>query len=451
MARLRAGVAVEGCANLRKGLITQYKPVWCAPVIHGCDTMTNAQKLAIRLSEIRTKLNELSGVESLTDEQRAEIDALTGEYQAKEAQHRAAIVSEADEARAAEGAFGNGDGEPAEVRALRGRVRVGEYVSAAIEERMADGAEAEYNAALKMRGNAFPLSLIAPEVRATTDTDSQTNQSGRWLDRLFAGTAAERIGITMESVAPGVASFPVTTAGASAAQRGRSEAAADAAWTVGVTELKPTRNAVRAVFSEEDAMRLPSLEASLRRDLGMALAEGVDRAVFLGDSGANESTADIVGLTTAANVVEVEITQANKILGPGTLEAFSGLVDGIHAMTFGDLMICSSVGAWRLWESTIINSTADNMTLAAFLRAAGLSWSAGGEIETDTADGDWAAFVGRGRGIEGAGVAALWEAGMLLRDPYSASASGEVNLTLSYFWNLGLPRASNFARIAFAA
>ena len=420
--------------------------------------MTTAMKLAVRLSEIRQRLNEIAGLDDdgMTDEVRAEADKLATEFKNAETQHRSALIAEGDEQRAAADDFanGNGDGEAAETRALRGRVRVGEYVGAAIDQRMAEGAEAELNAALGMRGNAFPLSLLAPapvEARASTNTDSQTNQSGRWLDRLFAGTAAERIGITMESVAPGVASFPLTTAGASAAQRGRSEAASDAAWTVGVTELKPTRNAVRAVFNEEDAHRLPSLEASLRRDLGMALAEGVDRAIFLGDDGANENTADITGLTTASNVVEVEVTQANKVLGPGTLEAFSGLVDGIHAMTFGDLMICSSVGAWRLWENTIINATADNMTLSAFLRAAGLSWAARGEIDTNTAADDWAAFIGRGRGIEGAGVAALWEAGMLLRDPYSASASGQVNLTLSYFWNFGLPRATNFARIKFAA
>ena len=420
--------------------------------------MTNAQKLAIRLSEIRVRLNEIAGLadDAMTDEIRAEADKLTGEYKNAETQHRAAIVAEGAEADAAADDFNAGDGEKAEVRALRGRVRVGEYVGAAIDQRMADGAEAELNAALGMRGNAFPLSLLAPapapvEARATTDTDSQTTQSGRWLDRLFAGTAAERIGITMESVAPGIASFPVTTAGASAAQRGRTEAAADAAWTVGVTELKPTRNAVRAVFTEEDAHRLPSLEASLRRDLGMALAEGVDRAIFLGDAGGSGTAADITGLTTAANVVERTLSQANKILGPGTLEAFTGLVDGKAAMTFGDLMICSSVGAWRLWENTIVNATADNMTLAAFLRMAGLSWSARGEIETATDDGDWGAFVGLRRGIEGAGVAALWEAGLLLRDPYSASASGQVNLTLSYFWNLGFPRPTNFARVKFAA
>ena len=135
--------------------------------------------------------------------------------------------------------------------------------------------------------------------------------------------------------------------------------------------MKPTRNAVRAVFSEEDALQLPSLEASLRRDIGMALVEGVDRAVYLGEDGANENTADIVGLATAANVVEVEISQANKAKGPETLTAFSGLVDGIHTMGLGDLLVYSTVGAWRLGESTIINSAADSMTLAAFLRAAG--------------------------------------------------------------------------------
>ena len=61
-------------------------------------------------------------------------------------------------------------------------------------------------------------------------------------------------------------------------------------------------------------------------------------------------------------------------------------------------------------SQTIINSAADNMTLAAFLRAAGLSWIGAGPNRgpTPPAD-DFGAFVGRGRGIEGAaGVAAVW-------------------------------------------
>ena len=35
-----------------------------------------------------------------------------------------------------------------------------------------------------------------------------------------------------------------------------------------------------------------------------------------------------------------------------------------------------------------------------------------------------AAFIGRARGIDGAGVAAVWEAGELIRDPYSGVRDG---------------------------
>ena len=271
-----------------------------------------------------------------------------------------------------------------------------------------------------------------------------------WLDRLFAETAAMRLGITMESVPAGSASFPVTTAGASAAQRGKDQAAADTAWTVGVTELKPKRNAATLKFSIEDTARIPGLESALTRDLRMALTEGVDRAMFIGDSGANPNAGDIVGLQGAA-ITETTLTQANKIKGPETLAAFTAMIDGIHASTLGDLNIVAAVGSYRLWENTIINVTTatNNQTLAAFLRLAGLSWAARGSIEDATSNGDFAAFVGRRMGIDGAGVAAVWDAGELIRDPYTDAAKGTVHLTLCWLWDFGLPRTSNFQRLKF--
>lgn len=324
------------------------------------------------------------------------------------------------------------------------------YLAAAVEQRAADGAEAEYNKALGIAGNRFPMELLAPaEERATTDTDTAT-MPRRWLDRLFAGTAAERVGVTFEAVPSGVQSYPITTAGPSAAQRARSQAAADANWTVGVSELKPSRNTVRLVFTVEDSARIPGLEAALNRDLRAALTEGVDRAVFLGDTGATGTDADIAGLNTAA-ITETTLTQSNKTKGPQSLAAFANMVDGIHAMGLGDLRIVAAIGAWRLWESTIVNAAAENQTLAQFLRASGLSWSARGEIETATTNGKFGAYIGRGRGIEGAGVAAIWQSGELIRDPYSGASKGEVSLTLSYLWNLGFPRPANFARLKFVS
>ena len=191
--------------------------------------MTEAQKrlreLRQRQSTERGKMAELSRVDELSDEQRSELDTIERGTPDLERSLRAATVTletEESEQRAAGTAARapEGDGEDRERAELRRKVRLSGYVGAALEQRSADGAEAEFNASMGIAGNRFPLELLAPslEIRATTDADT-TVMPSRWLDRLFADTAAMRLGITMESVAAGTASFPVTTAGASAAQR----------------------------------------------------------------------------------------------------------------------------------------------------------------------------------------------------------------------------------------
>ncbi len=414
--------------------------------------MTPKMKLELRRSEVRKRLAAIAALEGdeFTDEVREEVGKLRGELETLEERAQALILSGDDDAKPETRQTGDGerDGEARERAELRSKVKLGGYVAAAIEGRAAGGAESEYNSALGIGADRFPLELLAPaEDRATTDTDTQTTPR-RWLDRLFAETAAMRLGITFESVPEGVSSFPLTTAGASFAMKERGAAAADAAWTIGVVEAKPKRATVRAVFSIEDAARLPGLEDSLTRDARKAMTEGVDRAIFVGADAGSADTADITGLQTAT-ITEATITQTNKVKGPETLAEFAGMVDGTGAMNFADLRVVTSVGAWRLWESTVINSAADNMTLAAFLRAAGLSWSSRDGIDTNTANGDFGAFVGKSRGIAGAGVAAVRESGMLIRDPYTDAAKGEVALTLVYLWDLVLPRTASFQRVKF--
>ena len=88
----------------------------------------------------------------------------------------------------------------------------------------------------------FPLVPCSRlKTRQTTAVDVSTNPQA-WLDRLFDQTAAQRLGVSFRSVGPGVASVPVTTAGASAVQLDKSGAVSAAAWTIGITEMKPKRN-----------------------------------------------------------------------------------------------------------------------------------------------------------------------------------------------------------------
>ena len=413
--------------------------------------MTTSQKRSIQISEIRQKLNALSGKETLEDGEAAEIETLRSELSEKETQFRAALTAEGAEEARAQGQFEGGDGESREYRELRSKVGLSKYIEAATEKRSVDGPELELNQALKIGAHKFPLEILAPvEERATTDTDTVTRPS-RWLDRLFSVSAASRVGVTFESVAPGMKSYPIMLTGAGGAQRGRKEDTAISAWTVGVTELKPSRNAVHAVFSREDDLRNPGLQDALTRDLRMALVDAVDLAVFEGDADANEDGADITGLQTATDVVEEELTQAEKIKGADVLGAFALMIDGKHATAGSDLRVVLSVGAQRLWMSTLANTgNAADTTISEFLTRAGIAFSARGGIDTATTAGKFGAFVGRARGIEGAGIAATWSDAMIIVDPFTSARSSEVNLSLSTFWNFGLVRPSNFARLKFA-
>ena len=149
--------------------------------------MTNAQKLTVRLSEIRQRLNEISGLadDAMTDEIRNEADKLGTEFRNAETQHRAAVIAEGAEQAAAEGLHGNGDGEPAEVRALMDRVTIADYLSPAASGVGIVGVPAEIAAALQVPvagpsgGVAVPWQVLgrgigeqraAPERRAFTTT-----------------------------------------------------------------------------------------------------------------------------------------------------------------------------------------------------------------------------------------------------------------------------------------
>ena len=415
----------------------------------------NRVEIERSMSETRQKIGDLIGLEARSEEQETEFRAATKKLNQLESNFQAALALDLENERKARAAF---DGEDKERNELRSKVKLGGYVEAALEQRAATGVELEFNQSMEVPSNHFPLELLAGtekiEKRATTDADAGATQA-TWLDRLFADTAAMYLGVTFQNVQPGVTAHPVTTAGASAAQRGRSDKTSDASWTVGVKEIKPTRNSVRAVFSEQDSYRLPGLEAALQRDLAGALTEGIDRAIFLGDAGAGENGSDITGLNgitaKAGELTERTLKQADKVKAPNTLATFAAAIDGKHASSMSDLRVVASVGANTLWLSQIASAAADTKTIAQFLRENGLMWMTRGELETATAANDFGAYIAGGRGIEGAAVAAIWASGKLVRDEYSKSDTGEIALTLNTFWGFEVARLSHFSRLKFVA
>ena len=411
--------------------------------------MTPIQTLEIRAGEIRKRLADIGGMAELDDETRSELDVLTKEY-ADNDSRRAAMTIAGD--APPEPVETRQDGEGKELRELRQGVNFERYIAAAMAGGgVHNGAELEYNQHLGLAANYFPMEMLAPkplETRAARDGDAMASQAS-WLDRVMAGTAAERLGVSFRTVAPGVATFPATTAGGSPIQRGRTEAVTESTYTVAVTEIKPSRAAVNGKYSIEDDLRLPGMADAIERDMRAAMAEDVDRTIFVGDLGASEANADITGFNTYTNVGEAQIKQTDKVKADETLKVFLAQLDGIYAASLADLRIVASKGANTLWFSTIHAAAVDNQTVAQFLMASGLSWTMRGSLEDNTGNGDFGAFMGLARGIEGAAIAAVWDSGQLVRDPYTNSKTGEVELTLNYLWNFKVVRANNFKRLKF--
>ena len=367
--------------------------------------MTNRQRLEIQVAKAKKELRELALADDSTSEA---IEAKTTELSNLEARAAALPEPEPEPEQGAQGqgqaARRRGTGTP---RACEAKSSVASYLAAAMDRGRGRGRGRVQRFARHGCGIVPASAARAPERRATTDADALATR-GRWVDRLFGDSAARWMGVSMPSVRPGTATYPVTTAGASASQRGRGEAAPDTAWTVGVTDAKPSRNVVSAKFAVEDAARLPGVEDAVRRELRMALVDGIDKAIFLGDAGANENTADITGLNTSAGVVEEELTQAQATSAIHVLAAFTNMVDGLAAAMLGDLRAVLSVGAYRAWVQTLAVA-GQEMTLNRFLEEAGLPQVRVREgISTVTTANSFAAFVGRQRGIMGCGVAPVW-------------------------------------------
>ena len=121
--------------------------------------MTDSQRLALLLSELRVKINDFDHDAGDT----ADLDKMTSEYRKSESEYRAAVIAEDADTGPARNSH---DGEGAELRRLRDAADFGNYLLAAAARRGVVGAEADYNAARGLSENGFPLEmLVSPEPR----------------------------------------------------------------------------------------------------------------------------------------------------------------------------------------------------------------------------------------------------------------------------------------------
>ena len=408
--------------------------------------MTTAQKLAVRLSEVREKLNQLSGKDELSEAEESEMRTLSGEYPALEARHRAALISESDAEAAAGEDTDPGDGEDGERRELRSRSRLSRYVGSALDGVPVDGAEAELSAATGCPGSV-PLELFearaagAPERRAVTPAPATTDENlAAIVPAIFDRSAAAWLGIEMPTVATGDAGYPVLSTSLGGGPKAKSAAADEGAGAFTVTMAQPRRITGSFRFTVEDAARLAGMEEALRMNIASVLSDEMDNQAING-SGTGDGT--INGLLNILSDPSAPAANAEDFAR--YVAAASSHVDGLFAVDLGGVRQLVGPHTYR-HAAGVFRANEDSMTAEAWLmdRTGGVRTSRRiGDPQTNIQQ----AIVRRANPMsDRVAVMPTWQGMQLIRDPYSSAAKGEVVVTGTH---AGRRRDSSCGREAF--
>ena len=375
--------------------------------------MTKAQKLELRASEIREKLNELSGAEKLTDEQRTEIDTLSKEYRDTEAQRRAAIVAEDKEAEKAEPGEVV-DAEVRERRELRGKSRVGDFVRAVMTGRAVRGASAEYCDAVGTPG-LMPLELLETETRAVTpgpaaETVTSTQKT---VPYAFARTDAAALGMSMPMVASGEAHYPALTTAPPAGPKAKDAAADSTAAAFTLTKRTPGRITGQFVVRLEDLALMPSMEQDLRMAIGASMADSLDEQVIRGDG----TGVNLTGLFKVASDVAVAGAKETYATGVGR---FAALVDGKHAHSMGDIRALIGTATFEAFSALFRNGSNGNLFDYLAGKLAGIRVSTRTGAVANMGQKGLAVLTAQGQPV----TSPVWRGVELVIDPYTQVAKG---------------------------
>ena len=405
--------------------------------------MTNLQKLELRRSEIREKLAGLSALETISAEQKTEVETLTKEFQDTETQYRAALIAEGETTQARE--TGN-DGEAAEIRALRTRSPLREYISAAVEKRSLEGAPGELNDALSVKrvgnngGIVIPFSVFArerTETRAFTTTGAYGGGEVQRpiLQELFGPGIFDMLGVRVDSVPAGTSEWPLLSGNVAPGQKKEGTAATDAtASTFTVASLKPKRLTAEIELTHELIATVVGVEEHFRMNLLDALKSKMQDIILNGTAPTNANPQNIEGFLT--KLVGTDLSSALATAADyGRLHSLG--VDAIHSGMETEVMSVIGEETYKHAAGTYIAGSGESGSELLKRRSAGCMASS---YLPDASALKQSAILHasgpNGGPMRGDSVAGMWEgAGLeIVRDFYSNASVG-ITLTAIILWD----------------
>ena len=410
--------------------------------------MTESQKLELRASQIRQKLNGFSGKET-TEAEQAEIRKLSNEYNDVEARRAAAMVAE-DEPEKREETEPTEDREAREIRELSGKVELRNYLQATALETKLQGAEAELTAALKLEGpgTVVPWAAFDPGEQRTEDRQDvatvapaqHTTTQEAIVGRVFANTATAYLGIRMPSVGVGERTYPVLTAGTTAETLAKAAEVDAAAATFSVKSVEPRRLTARYLFSVEDLAIFAGMEEALRADLNGTMGDQLDLAILQG----NGTSPNVAGVFDTDSGIAAPATTTAETSVTGYIDALTGMVDGVYASESSEVKLLVGPETYRHMAKQFISGT-DTSALQ-HVRAIG----GGVRVSAHTPDktGKRQEMMGVvGSMNAGIAIAPTWPVVSMIRDPYTAAAKGQIAITVIMLYGFVIVRTDGFKRI----
>ena len=411
--------------------------------------MTNSQKIQLRQSEVRQRLNELSGLEGddFTAEHRAETDKLAGEYSDLETRFRAATIAESQAVPPVdrEGAEG------AEIRELVGRASLGAYISEAVNQSPLSGSSPESELRKELLGESaqpgtLPWAVLAPEaLEVRTDAETSIGSSvalpsrqNQILGRVFSASALDFLRVRTTSVPTGTAAWPILSSGTTAVQASAGAAVDAVAATFVATAIEPVRLSARYLFRIEDLSKLQGMEESLRVDLRGAVADAMDAQVIAG----NGTAPNVNGLT---NSLTAPADPSNVFTWVDAVRAIASQVDGKFASTPAQVRTLVPPALYAEMAVSL-HATASVSAAARYIE------SISGGIRVSANLPAPASNIGTAlisKTAQAGSVAPVWEGLSLIRDPYTGAASGQVSLTAVSLWNFRVIRSAAYSLAKF--
>lgn len=410
--------------------------------------MLDSTKIMKRQSAIRGELAKLVGNEKPTEDETRVITELDAEYQTNETRYSAALIAEDEQREEAKGELETRSDK--EYSELVGNFEMRQVALALDEGRQLDGATAEVVQELRGQGGyrGLPVPWQALEVRAGETIASGVPDPIKTMpiiDRLFAPSAAARMGARMINIPSGEVEYPVTSSAVSAdwAATETGDVAAPAAYTTLDRPLAPDNTlGIQMKLTRKSLKQSGSaLEQAVRRDMNGAISEALDVAVFQGSGASGQPTGIFTGATAwsitetvidaaatwaAIRSAVVRFMTANAASSPSAVKLLlrPEIWDGMD----GSLITSTAVSEW---DRMVKNIPASNIVLSSnALAAPSGSPAESSGLLTTTVNGTPPIFVG------------AWGAIDLIRDPYSDAASGGLRLTALTTMDVTISRAA---------